>query len=134
PRRNEANPRISEDGGPRTKKIPNPPSSSVLCRPTSARLPGRVPPRADAGLKRMIAFNHVDRLAPAGGGDAHTHVARGGERLGGEPVAVVTPQARPFGHFLGLPSLFDQAAAPAALDHEFARRAGVERCHVVVDV
>src|SRR5262249_55994704 len=64
-----------------------------------------VPPRTDALHQLVIAVDHVDRLAQAGGGCLHANGTRPDPLLRGHPEAIVPPHAGTPAAFLPLPVL-----------------------------
>src|SRR5262249_171539 len=91
-----------------------------------------VPPGADAGIELVIAFDDLHGLPQPDLRALDAKLARLRELLGGEPLAVMTPEARPKRPLERLPRVVvDRLAAPAVFEHEAGRIPPVERGHVV---
>src|SRR6266436_8992631 len=92
----------------------------------------RVEPWTNPGHHVVVAGQHLDRAPQAAFRIGEPHLPRLLAQLGGEPHAVMAPDAGTFPTFRGLPGRrLDVARAPAVLDHETRRVPGIERGHEV---
>src|SRR5580693_3653149 len=119
----------------RKRQLTSPRQRQSLSLPGLACRDVGIPPRAHVGRAQIIAVHHIDRLAGAGSGARHAHIARLFAAFRRKPHAVVTPEARAFAALMRRPiRRIDAAAAPAVFHQKLRRRIGIERRDVIVDV